>query len=259
MNGPTDEVLMAYADGELSESDRRQLKAQLESQPELAERLRVFEDTRRPLLELFAQKAAEPVPEHIVSLVQTSPTFDGARGSPAHGGFSQRMRTLVAKLREPFALPQFALAGTVAALVVGGSVVYFAGFAGPDLHKAGSPLAVALDTVPSSSSSLLGGDGAIFKSKLTFQSRAGEYCREFLAGQPKGTGQNGVACREKNGDWRMEASAPTKIRADGSEVKTAFEKSTRADVDAALDRLMDQPAFDAEDESALIKNGWREQ
>ncbi|MEN9063453.1 anti-sigma factor family protein [Ponticoccus litoralis] len=55
----TDEILMAYADGELDASTARAVEAAIETDPEVAERVALFGDTAR-VLKQAAQARPEP-------------------------------------------------------------------------------------------------------------------------------------------------------------------------------------------------------
>ena len=64
MTTPTDEELMAYADGALQPAERHRIDQLIAADPTLQEQIAIFRQTSAPLAALFADKVSEPVPAH---------------------------------------------------------------------------------------------------------------------------------------------------------------------------------------------------
>jgi len=66
MDKITDEMLVAFADGELDGAQRKDLASRLADEPELARRLAVFTTTGRSLSRFYEQDLREPIPERLL-------------------------------------------------------------------------------------------------------------------------------------------------------------------------------------------------
>lgn len=65
----SDEILMGYADGELSSAERSRVEAILARSASGRARLELFRSTRAAIAGLYPQPLVEPVPAHLVHLV----------------------------------------------------------------------------------------------------------------------------------------------------------------------------------------------
>jgi anti-sigma factor RsiW len=65
----TDEMLMAFADGELAPAEEGRVRAALAADPDLAVRVAMFRETRRLAQTAFGAVVHEPVPEALVRAV----------------------------------------------------------------------------------------------------------------------------------------------------------------------------------------------
>jgi len=65
----SDEMLMAYADGELAPAERREVEAAIVANPELRSRLSIFERTKDELSILFDEPMRRPLPDRLVDAV----------------------------------------------------------------------------------------------------------------------------------------------------------------------------------------------
>jgi anti-sigma factor RsiW len=69
VHDPTDETLMAYADGLLDEAQSRVLDARLASDPDLQRRLQPFVVTGRPLARLFNDTLTAELPTRLLDTI----------------------------------------------------------------------------------------------------------------------------------------------------------------------------------------------
>lgn len=107
-----DETLMAFVDGELDDATAGEVARAVESDAELAARVRIFNDSAVMVRAAFADAVDEPVPERLLL---------AARGMPASATVVPlRRRTVIARW---VALP---LAASVAALMIGAGAGYWA-------------------------------------------------------------------------------------------------------------------------------------
>src|ERR1043165_5881394 len=70
----TDEELVAYADGELPPDRAKLIAEACAAEPQLAARVRLFNESRAALRDAFAQQAGEPVPERLLKVFDEQPT-----------------------------------------------------------------------------------------------------------------------------------------------------------------------------------------
>jgi len=116
MQKPNDEVLVAYVDGELEESERAEVEAWLEADAVLRERVAGLAESARLLRAAFDPVLHEPVPERLLAA--------------ARGGAAPQVVDLATERKKRFGArywAQWAAAAGVAGLLIGGSVGYFLG------------------------------------------------------------------------------------------------------------------------------------
>ncbi len=222
----TDELLMAYADGELSGADRAEVEAAVAADPALKERLERQQRLRARLAGAFASVLDEPAPERLV---------EAARASNVVRFPSRRA-----------AVPAWAAAA--AALVVGVA----AGLAAPRLGpqpvigadmRAQGDLAGALQTQLASAQTA----GSPVRIGLTFESADG-YCRTFSLQDLAG-----LACREGE-TWKVRMAVET--GAASGDYRTAASSTPPEILSAAQSLIIGEP-LDAGAESAARDKGWR--
>ncbi|HYG25495.1 MAG TPA: hypothetical protein VD906_01165 [Caulobacteraceae bacterium] len=217
----TDEMLMAYVDGELPEARRIAVDSAVAGDPALFERLEKHRRFRARMSGAFAGVAEEPVPARLL---------DAARSSN------------LVSLRRP-ALP--AWAAIAATLVVG----VMAGLAVPrgeptiasDLTAQGQ-LAAALDKQLASAPA----DSAV-RVGLTFRSADG-YCRTFSQ-----EAVAGLACREDD-SWKVRMAVAAEAAA--GDYRTAAAETPAEVLEAAQNLMVGEP-LDAVAEQAAVRANWK--
>jgi hypothetical protein len=241
--GPSDETLMAYADGEASPAEAREVEAAIAADPAVAERLALFSGTRAAAREAFPP---QPVPDALKASVEAMIAARGGSGAASGGAANDAAapappegETIVpfrprasARPRGRQALMAMAASVTAVAVAVG---AFFAGSqvggpsapqgAGPGgvARLAALPLSKAL-TAPSGEAVTVG-PGRTVRTVTTFRSGTGELCREFeVEGE---TRVLGVACR-RDAQWSVDfavATAPDPggyVPASGTEALDAY-------------------------------------
>lgn len=260
MSGISDEMLMAYADGELDADARAAVDAYLANVPDAAERLRVFQSTGRVLSDLFDQPMREPVPQRLLDAIATPENVVALTSA-------KRYRRLSA-----FGAWPTALAASVAILAVGGSAYWlasqssFGGISrvGVEVASSGEPvavraLAIVLDTVASraDADAMIDGQSATIKPVFTFATATG-FCRQYVITMPKAAAYGGVACKSRDGSWRVEANeAFNPSRSPTGGIAPASGSAGPKSVEAAVDRMIEGDVLSRDAERAAMAGGWR--
>ncbi len=192
-----DEVLMAYADGELPADEAAALEARLSEDADLAARVQVFAASAAALQGLKHADTSAAMPAgleqalraRVASAAADAPAMIAADPVPAGNvvAFPQR--------RVP--LWTGALAATVA-LAVGLGAGLLAG-KGTGPSGGADPVFAALDSLPSGEATTLA-DGTELRMVASFNSSDGALCREYEQIGQNATGQLTVACRDQ-GAW----------------------------------------------------------
>ncbi len=233
-----DEILMAFADGELDDARNAEIAAAVARDPELARRVDTHRTLRSRAAEAFAPVLAEPVPNALRAAAMGRGTVVNFPGVNAQSS-TPRWRA-----REWTALAASLLVG----VFVGWRVFSPAEplmAAESDALVARGVLAAALDSQLASAQS----PGSDVLIGVTFRSREGSFCRSFvLAGQRT----VGLACHA-GGDWRIAATVVTDISA--GEIRQAGSALPTAIAAAIEDRIAGS-TFDAAEERDAQANGW---
>lgn len=281
MGNLTDELLMAYADGELDDEKSKKVEGMLARDQASRERLAVFQSTGRGLSDLYDKPMREPVPSHLIEFVKRSGAASGrasTRAIPARRktGFSRLFGVgegLVGRLVfNPFSF-SLAAAMAVAALIIVGSNKQFTGLqidepeaklsnvamsAGGVLTNgaAHSVLETGLSGIPvaltSSSNS-----GRSLKSVFSFKDHDGRYCRQYEVWSEAVKSHVGVGCRNHKGHWQILIHVPNKGGGGSTSDYQTASGGQEARVEEMVDNLIDSDVLDLEREAALISNSWR--
>lgn len=231
----TDEILMAFADGELDEAVASAVAKAMAENPGLARRVVEFQQSRRLTRSAFSSTLAPQVSPELYAAVsaQVKAFEEAGNAGDTVTEFRPRKLTGEASGRR---LPSFfnmALAASVAALALAAG--YFAGQR--DVSGAGSlvaqlegpPVRDALSTVAS------GQDVELPAGRLrvisTYRLANGSLCREFKLQASSGTA-DAIACR--GGEWNV-AFATTRpagnadyVPSDGADLVTTYLQSVNA-------------------------------
>ena len=244
----SDEILMAYADGEADAATRAQVEAAMQEDPEIGRRVARHRALRDAMQGAGASVLAEPVPERLIA---------AARGRAPAGAVVDLSRAREAAIRKaPGVSRGWQPAAMAASLLVGLALGYL-GWHGPAALiqsnssgglVAGAALAEALSTQLSDDRS----PSRAATAGLSFRAKTGAYCRAFaLTGADA---SSGLACHEDNG-WSIKvlaqsppAGTPTQFRTAGSELSPA--------VRAAIEGSIEGEPLDHAGEIAARQAGW---
>ena len=255
----SDEILMSYADGELSEPTARAVREMAMRDPSIAGRIAMFKASRKVLSAAFDPVLDQPVPQRLYDAVRALGRDDGAmrrdtqRRPPAVG---------IARLR---GWRQQAMAASVACFL-GIAVGWLLGTSSWRQDNSGSlatevaslpeTLIDALDRLPSgerASAQLDGGAADVLP--IASYENGGSLCREFELSRSSAAGSQavrGVVCRSE-GRWLLKALADlTSRKARSDEYRPASGGEDLAPV-LGLGRSLSQ-----QEERRFLANGWRD-
>ena len=226
----TREQLAAFADGQVAGDDAAAIASAIALDPVLQAEVDRHLALRARLSAHFAPVAEAPVPERLRTAVMASGSEVVDLAAVREARRQARSRGWVR-----YAVP--ALAASLLVAFIGFNAWQGRGYA----HGA---LAGALDhqlamTTPAN---------APVRVLLSFQDRAGQYCRVF-----NGDAGSGIACRDEQG-WRLRdlsgasVDQHTEYRQAGSQAAAIME---------AAQAMAAGPALDSAAEAVAVKHGWR--
>lgn len=275
MSYVSDEILMAYADGELTPEECQALERLLRQDSVLRARLEPYIETRTRLASAFEHTLREPVPERLIAAIERA--RPSARTIRADASLGVRIRSMIDAALSHLAPGGYgmtpALAASMAALVVGaGTVGWVAGrvttpssppqeialiaTTGPDLVAAGA-LAHALDSSPSRTILRTDGGRTSIEPILSFKTTTDTICREYrvtVAGAKQDAA--GLACRNPNGAWRIAQHVETPKQAATAPPEGDYQTATGASIpaiDAMVETMISGEAFGVDEEAQFLK------
>lgn len=236
----SDEMLMAYADGELEGAERDGIARLAETDPVIAARIARFSSARRAVHDAYAPIMAQPVPEALIAALSGGAS---TRTPPRQdNGFIRR-----------FAMP--AAASLILAVGLGG---YWLGLSS---NPPGEPSFIAIATGPSVLDALAGAPSGepvhVMSGNVSIQTRAtGTYevadglCRIYEASSG-GDSLRGVTCTDGT-HW----SVPVAMTGEDGAYRPAQDADT-AIIDVFLDSVAAGADIGPEAEAELIARGWQ--
>lgn len=246
----SDEMLMAYADGEADAATRAQVEAAMREDPEVGRRV----ERHRALRELMRGAASaaldEPVPERLIAAARGRASAVGAGADLSRAKEARAARKTPALRRgwQPTAMAASLLVGlSVGYLLWHGSGTLIRAVSGGGL-VAGAALADTLSSQLSDDRS----PARVATTGLSFRAKSGGYCRTFaLTGADASAG---LACHEVNG-WQIKVlvqspseGSAANFRAAGSELSPAIR--------AAIEGSIEGEPLDHAGEVAARRAGW---
>ncbi|WP_137392255.1 anti-sigma factor family protein [Rhodoligotrophos defluvii] len=252
----TDEMLMAFVDGEIDASTGAEVAEAIRRDAELARKAEMFGRTRQLSAGAYADVLSEPVPNRLLETVlgeQPAPQNTPRSPAPLQAARYQR------RSAPAWSLP---LAACIAlALGLGGGYV---------LRDDGSPasppgstalieeapeLLAALATQPSGEARPISTDGGaqrLVSIVGTYRTETG-LCRSFLitTGGGSNGGVRGLACNRGSG-YRIELAVRAPAGSTGT--FTPASDSAASAIDSYLDALHASPALDRQQEEDALQN-----
>lgn len=229
----SDEMLMAFADGQLDGEEQAAVTRALEADAGLRAKLEAHRNMRARLSAAFDGALSEPVPARLQEAAQARPTAT--------------VVDLSARRAAKWSVREW---GAMAASLAGGLIIGLGAMNArtpamlattEDGLFARGALARALDT------QLAADDAGAVRIGLSFRNTDGDYCRTFDLTE---AATAGLACKRGDG-W---AVAMTAAGAGGGEVRTA---GASEDILAAVDTMIAGDPLDAAGEAEARDAGWR--
>jgi hypothetical protein len=250
----SEEILMAYADGELDAPLREQVEQAMRSDPQVAAAVERHRALRADVFAAFAGVLDEPLPARLQPRTPAAPAPDIPPVSPVS---PVRVDVLAAQGARPlparWSWPQWgAMAASLVVGVLAGVLGWQGTHAGADaapFARRGDALVAQGDLADALSRQLAAepGNGGV-KVGVSFRARDGRYCRSFVLGA-----EAGLACRSGE-QWQVP------VLAEGESRQGAYRQAGSALPAAVLDAIDQRiagPALDAQAERAARAGGWR--
>jgi hypothetical protein len=256
----TEELLMAYADGEADAEARAAIEAAMARDAALRERVETHRRLRGRLAGAFGAAMTDPVPERLHA---------AARGEASPRPMRPAEIVDLAAVRARKAQPKPAVTahrlwvrwGALAACLAIG-VIMARGLAGGgatpmigDRHgalMAQGALAQALDQQVTGAS---GAPDAAVRIGVSFRAGDKSLCRTFQTIQ--GDGLAGVACHAASG-WQVRVAAASPVHAVGASGYRTAASALPPAVTATVDALIEGAPLDAQAEAVAKAKGWRD-
>lgn len=259
--GISDDMLMAYADGEFDLPDfwteRAAVETAIKTDPALARRIDQHRALRQQLGGLYSDVLQMPVPDLLVATIRAAPSTQGAAVvTDLNAVRANRRTTPAARMRARLSLNVGR--AMAASLVVGVTAGYLAfGFreSGPMSMSGGQLIAQAsLDQALSNQMASGIAQPAAVRIGLSFKAKSGAYCRTFMLQRREALG--GLACRQGE-VWRVQmlAQVPADIGSAGGYQQAG--SGLPAALRAAVEEQMAGEPLDANAETQARQHHWK--
>jgi hypothetical protein len=265
----TDEMLMAYADGELSREDCRLLEGMLAQDGSLRARLEPFAVTGSSLAGVFEQPMREPIPDRLLAVITAGSRNKSAPAGRKAGRAPRQSTGFLDAVAEALFPSGLGLAGAfslTALFAAGGAAGYLASRVTPPAGGgnavvaldhgslvAGSELKIALETQASVDDKTALQNGAALWPAQSFKSKDG-FCREYKIAGDGEKSYAGIACRSADSQWRVAVHAQAK--AISAKDFALLESAESPAVEAVVENIRQGDVFGSEEEAAAIAKGW---
>lgn len=266
----TDELLAAYADGELDAATRSEIERAIAGDAVLAERARRQAALRTRVQAAFGPLLAEPVPDRLLRSLQAAAAAAAPAGAVVDLGSARAARDARdardtrdardadearrARGARRWTQDWTAWGGIAASVLVGVLIGRFAPGSGTDTvafeNQAGRLVARgAVEQALSSQLASAPTAGAAVAVQLSFVDKAGHYCRTFST-----AAMAGLACRDGPA-WSLQQAAAAEAGATGAMRQAA--SALPAAILSAVDQRIDGTPLDAAAEQAALRGGWQ--
>lgn len=263
----TDEMLVAYVDGELSAEDSAEIETALQTDQKVREAVRIFRETADWSRRAFDDVLREPVPERLIQAATGQGIVD-----QRNAGRADEAPWIKSPGRQGrFAGAGLAMAASIALAIGIGGGYGLSGLVGPgESGPGGHPLVgsvdqagalhAALETTASGTLTRIADTGDVMPL-TTFVENDGRYCREFqatLAGVDRPEASFGIACRQPAGSWQVEAvvAAPTAAQ-DGTSQFVTASGAAKNPLQILVGAMTDVGPISSGDEATVLATGWK--
>jgi hypothetical protein len=276
----SDEILMAYADGELDSAARSEVEAAMREDPEIARRVAAHRLLRQRVQAAYAAELEQEVPERLLAMV---PDAGGSAAKTANASWSKTAKAALPaaadvasskvvnigdaraaleqrtapRARPPPTPPQWRTLGGIAASVIAGVGLGFFmwGRTQSPLVQGANGALVARGQLAQALSTQLAAEqpqNSAVHIGLSFLAKSGDYCRTFaLSGA---VSPAGVACRH-GAEWQVDTVAAGAADAGRSDYRTAGSPMSAAILKSVEAQIAGEP-LDQAAERAARQRGW---
>ncbi len=246
-----DEILSAFLDGELPESQVQRLRERLAKDPVLADRLAELSATDEALVRHYSAIDERPLPEGLQKLLADSGTRSESEPQPETQSAQVIELPLWRRARQ--ALSQHAGLAASVALALGFGLAQIPGTLISETGDSWQPVAQSLENLASGASLSLP-DGREITPRISFVNQQGQYCRQYRVIGPERSSEN-IACRTEQGGaaWEQLAS----IRQPAQEAGSYQTASGGSVLDSVLDQMIAEGIIDPSREQKLIQQNWQ--
>jgi len=257
MKTNSDEMIMAYVDGELNPSQAAAVEQALADDPVLRERAALFAETTSMLQGVYDAPLHEKTPEFLLKTLQP-PSME----SRWRSGIKLFMQAIQIPVMHP--VPTFAL---LAVVTIGTGLMYSNNFLNPPAPS-NYPSLVYDSSFSSGLENTSSGQSFIDKHSLaeiipvlSFQNQQNYYCRQFDIvdkTQDDHFMGSGIACRNNDAHWETVAyyqadSAPPTQSDDSGSYELA---GASGQIDAFIDERRLGELLTTRQEHELMQHGW---
>lgn len=277
MGDLTDELLMAFADGQLSTAEASEVEAALKTRPDLKARVAIYRATGRNLGTVYDEARLAPIPDKLVDAIRNAPG-PGAKlnGTDATVTILDEVRASKRGKRAGFMGRNWSLAASVVALA-GAAAAVLAVVKANDPTTSGLAEMVTFDNKPlfrtAALFEVLEGQAArdpvsiagaaserwLISPAVTFKARDQRFCRSYTAASTATAGLQieGLGCRRSDGRWTIEAQAEP-VAATGSPGQVSPASGPSPAIVGAIERIRGGEILDAAEVKRVIANGWKD-
>lgn len=250
MKSFSDEVLMAYADGELDEVTCRALEEAMRKDASLAHRVSQYKSLRANVFAAYAPVAEEAVPPRLSQPLRqaTVVSLDSVRARRE----AEQQAARKATRGRNWSWPEW---GALAAMLMVGVMVGHFGMAmlpmeGGETVASRDGVLVAQGRLATALDQQLGGSGGPVRIGTSFLSQDGVYCRSFMTAQEMA----GLACRQ-GATWKVQMALQNPARGQQGEYRQAGAEMPPQVLEAIDQRISGQP-LDAKAEQEAVQRKW---
>jgi hypothetical protein len=249
----TDELLVAFVDGELDATQCAMVRATLDGNPALCRRADEMRLARDLLREAFPFQPGAAVPAAIDAASKRLAVACARQPRDSRKPSGLRYRRNIA-IAAGFLLCVLAAASYFIVRPAADQtrpMVTALTRIGPE-----NPLHGVLESTASAELIKIPGEDAAVRAVLTFRAKDGRFCREFEILDDSGS-STGIACRE-DGHWRTEVLASGGVAAPTGNSYTPAGGSDEAAVAEVYESLIQGEPLGIEEEARLLADGWRQ-
>jgi len=246
----SDEILMAYADGEVDADLRRQIEAAMALDPSIAERVAKHRSLRGDLGAAFNGVLDEPIPDHLLDAANASAVeTKSATVTNLNAARAAKQRGTHPKRRWSWPEWSAIAASLVIGILAGRSALQPAQ---SDLFATAADGIVTRGELSVALTDQIGdpSDKSKIRIGLTFQDKRGQYCRTFAIASAAG-----FACRDADA-WKVRALSAGATSQQVSEYRRAGSELPPAILTAVEDNMAGE-ALDRDQEQRARARHWQ--